>query len=282
MLRSQFSFPTMVLLTALSVCIPLLVAADDAMAAEAIEFEAMVVPAREAEITPIVSGWLNKINFAPGDFVQQGDVLFEFNLVPKKLNVRLAEAQLKRAQASLRNAEAKLQRAKTLEAREVTSRASLLEAESTRDIALADVEAMKAALELQKLALIQSTQRAPFSGIMSAPLVLENGFQNVSGREHLRMATITQLDPIRVIGRVPYSLYAERRRELKNDEAIKQRVVLSIILPDGELYPHEGKLVSGGYKFDEKTQQITVWGEFSNPDRFLRPGLRVRVRSSVR
>lgn len=245
------------------------------------EFEGTVVPAREAEITPIVSGWLNKINFAPGQFVREGDVLFEFNQNPQKLKIKLAEAQLARAQATLRDAKAKLQRFRKLKSRDVVSEANLLQAEAAQDIAAADVEATKASLGLQRLAMKQLTQKAPFSGMMSAPLVMENGFQEVSGRERIRMATITQLDPIQVVGEVPYSTYAERRKLFKTDEATKKGLVLSIVFPDGEKYPHEGRLVSGGYKFDPKTQKITVWGEFANPDFLLRPGLKVVLRSRL-
>lgn len=244
------------------------------------EFEGTVVAAREAEITPIVNGWLNKINFKPGEYVQQGTTLFEFSQTPQKLRIKQAEAQLARARATLKDAEAKLKRATVLKKRDVTSEAQLLEAEAARDIAAADVELAESALGLQNMGLMQLTQKAPFSGIMSAPLVKENGWHDVTKNE-IRMATITQLDPIHVIGEVPYSVYSERRKILKTDDAVKAGLVLSIVLPDGETYPHEGKLVSGGYKVEEKTQKITVWAEFSNPDLLLRPGLKVKVRSRL-
>ncbi len=250
-------------------------------AQDVVEFEGKVAAAREAEITPIVSGWLNKINFAPGQFVQKGDVLFEFSQTPQKLKIKLAEAQLSRAEASLRNAEAALQRTKELSARNVASKASLLEAGAARDIAASDVESAQASLELQKIALTQLTQKAPFAGMMSAPLVRENGWQDIS-KGNITMAVITQLDPIQVIAEVPYSIYAKRRALFKTDDATKNGIVLSIMLPGGEEYPHSGRLVSGGHKFDEATQKLTVWGEFANPDHMLRPGLKVAVRSSLR
>jgi RND family efflux transporter MFP subunit len=252
--------------------------ADDLSVAE---FEGKVVAAREAEVTPIVSGWLKKINFAPGQFVQKGDTLFEFSLTSQKLKINLADAHLARAQASLRNAEAALQRAQELASRNVASKASLLEAEAARDIASADVAAATASLELQKVALMQLTQKAPFAGMMSAPLVKENGWQDIS-KGHIAMAVITQLDPILVVAEVPYSIYATRRAIFKTDEATKEGIVLSIILPGGEVYPHQGQFVSGGHQFDETTQKLTVWGKFANPDHLLRPGLKVAVHSRIR
>lgn len=250
---------------------------------EVAEFEGTVVPAREAEITPLVSGWLNKINFAPGQYVREGDVLFEFNQTAQRLKTKLAEAQLAGARASLRNAEAKVARATILNSRNVVSQAELDQAEAARDLAGANVEQAEITVELQNIALKHLIQKAPFSGIMSEPLVRENGWQDVggSGQNSLAMAIISQLDPIWIASEVPYSVYAARRKILKTDEATVNGIVLQIILPEGEIYPHEGKLVSGGYKFDEDTQMVRVWAEFANPDLLLRPGLKVTLRSRL-
>jgi hypothetical protein len=167
----------------------------------------------------------------------------------------------------------------TLQSKDVVTESILQEAEAGRDIAAANVEQAKFSIELLEIDLSHLTQKAPFSGMMSAPLVMENGWQEVSGREHIRMAVITQLDPIHVVGKIPYSVFAEHHRIPETGEAAKKRVVLSIVLPDGDIYPYEGRLVSGGYKFDEDTQKITVWAEFPNPDLLLHPGLAVKLRS---
>lgn len=260
-----------------------MVLAAETNAPAVVEFEGTVVPAREAEITPIVSGWLNKINFAPGQYVREGDVLFEFSQTLQQLKIKLAEAQLAGARAAVKNAEAKLARAKILRSRNVVSEADLEEAEATRDLAAANVEQAEVSVELQKTDLSYLTQKAPFSGVMGEPLVRENGWQDVgrSGRDSITMAVITQLDPIRIVGEIPYSIYAERRKVFKTDEDTINGVVLQIVLPEGAVYQQKGKLVSSGYKFNEDTQKLKVWAEFANPDLLLRPGLKVTVRSRL-
>src|SRR6476620_774574 len=124
------------------------VLAAEADASTVVEFEGMIVPAREAEITPLVSGWLKKIDFVPGQYVHEGDVLFEFDQTPQKVKIKLAEAQLKSAQASLQDAEVKLKRAMTLQSKDVVTESILQEAEAGRDIAAANVEQGKFSLEL--------------------------------------------------------------------------------------------------------------------------------------
>lgn len=251
--------------------------ADDSIL-DVAEFEGTVVPVREGEITPIVSAWLDKITFAPGQVVEEGEVLFEFHKPPAELRQQLAQAQLDAARAQLLEAIAEVKRAETLQNRNVVSPVDLEKTEALRAVAAANVAQAEANLGLANLGVMQMTQKAPFSGVMSAPLVRENGWQDVQDGD-ITMAIITQLDPIQVVGAVPYDVYAERQRAFGSDKALMDGLVLSLILPDGDRYPHEGKLVSGGYTFEEATQKITVWAEFPNPDLFLRPGLKVTVQS---
>lgn len=248
---------------------------------DVVEFEGTVVPAREAEITPIVSGWLREIKFAPGQLVEEGDALFELAKPPAEYRLQLAKAQRDAAAAQLLEAIADVKRAEALKERDVISDAELEKNEALRAIAAANVDAAEANVGLAELGLKQMTQKAPFAGVMSAPMVRENGWQDV-GDGDIAMAIITQLDPIQVVGEVPYDIYAARQRMFPSDEDLIEGLALQIILPDGEVYPHEGKAVSGGYKFEEASQKITVWVEFPNPDRLLRPGLRVKVRSKVK
>ncbi|WP_157770122.1 efflux RND transporter periplasmic adaptor subunit [Ruegeria marisrubri] len=205
---------------------------------EVAEYSGILVPAREAEITPIVSAWRRGVNFVSGQMVKKGDPMFLFHTKPAELRLHLAQAKLEKAEANV---------------------------------------------GLAELGVLQMTQLAPFDGVMSAPMVRENGWQDISksGDGGITMAIITQLDPIHLVAELPYDIYAERMRHFGSDQAFIDGLVLLIALPDGTLYPHYGHLVSGGYTFDEDSQKIKVWGEFPNPDHFLRPGFRVTVQSQL-
>jgi multidrug efflux pump subunit AcrA (membrane-fusion protein) len=96
------------------------------------------------------------------------------------------------------------------------------------------------------------------------------------------MATIKQIDPIRVRAFVPYEDYAAARAAVGLDKRVIDHVDLTLILPDGSEWQHKGRLISSGYEFEEETQRLVVWGEFPNPDLFLRPGLEVTVRSALK
>lgn len=253
----------------------------DENALDVAEFFGTVVPVREAEITPIVSAWLDKITFEPGQMVEQGDVLLELYKPPAELRLQLAQAQLKAAQASLREAIADVKLAGTLQDRDVVSAVELEKAEAVRDVSAANVAQAEANVGLAELGVVQMTQKAPFAGVMSAPMVRENGWQDVTDGD-ITMAIITQLDPVQVAAEVPYTVYAARQQVFDSDVAMIYWLEFSLVLPDGEYYPQKGQLVSGGYTFDETSQNIRAWVEFPNPNHFLRPGLKVLLQSSVK
>ena len=61
--------------------------------------------------------------------------------------------------------------------------------------------------------------------------------------------------------------------EAAGPEAAKVRLVLD----NGEVYPHEGKLLFSDTTVDPSTGQVTLRGEFPNPTGELLPGMYVRV-----
>ncbi|MGQ3295661.1 MAG: efflux RND transporter periplasmic adaptor subunit, partial [Shinella sp.] len=52
---------------------------------------------------------------------------------------------------------------------------------------------------------------------------------------------------------------------------------VKLMLDDGSVYPHSGKLLFSEAAVDETTGQVTLRGEFPNPDGDLLPGMYVRV-----
>src|SRR5690606_199133 len=51
-----------------------------------------------------------------------------------------------------------------------------------------------------------------------------------------------------------------------------------LVLEDGSIYEHEGKLLFTGISVDPGTGQVNLRAEFPNPDQVLLPGMYVRVR----
>jgi RND family efflux transporter MFP subunit len=251
-------------------------------ATEVLEYKGSLVPARQAEVAPRLDGLLLKINFTAGQLVKQGDLLFEFRTRENELSVALAEAHLKQAEAQLRIAEVKLQNAQTLQTRNVASKMQLLEAEAQRDLAAAKADEARANVGLAELALEQMKLYAPMTGIISGSLASEGAYITKEARDQSRLATIVQLDPIRAIGQAPAAMYFQRSDLHKRVEQGAEQVDFVLVLPNGDKYPHKGRMVAGNYEFNPRTQSVEVTVEFPNPDLLLRPGLNVVLLSSIR
>lgn len=256
-----------------------MVRAQTGATSEIVEYEGTVVPAREAELAPRLDGLLEKIHFRAGQLVKSNQLLFEFMSTEKELELEIERARLARAEAKLKFAEADLANKERLRKMDATSKFQLHQALSTRDTVAADVAEARASLRLAELQLKEMKLYAPFDGIMSEPQFPEGTFLKRELKS--AMARIVQLDPIRVAAEAPFEVYYERRLITTSDEATRQAIDLTLILPNGVRYPHKGRLVSGGYQFGDKSQKIEVWAEFPNPDHLLRPGLKVKLESRL-
>lgn len=245
------------------------------------QFEGVVRAARAADISPRFDGLLDHVNFTAGDRVKKGQLLFQFSTVEQNYLLKIDQANLAHATAELQLANAELERTQTLQKKDVASRAVLDVAVAKRDVALAKVAKANTQVDMRELMIKEFSLYAPFDGLISKPFVNEGAYITKDARETGRLATVTQFDPIHVVTEVPYDIYSRRLERLGSEEAMKERLIAGLVLPDGTEYPHPGKIISGGYDFDEKTQKIWSVAEFPNPDQLLRPGIRVTVRSMI-
>jgi membrane fusion protein (multidrug efflux system) len=249
---------------------------------ETVKYDGIVQPLRAADISPRHDGLVQKFNFRGGNYVKQGDLLVQLLTVDQDLLLKIDRANLARAKAELQLAEVKLDRSQALHKRNVTSAAELDTAKAERDIAAANRDVAKTQVDIRETTIREFSLYAPFDGVISEPYVNEGAYITLQARKASALATVTQLDPIKVTGLVPFDVYAAGRVYLPTDAAAKARVTLTLILPNGESYPYTGKLTGSGQKFDKTSQRILVSAVFPNPNRLLRPGLRVTVVSTLR
>ena len=103
---------------------------------------------------------------------------------------------------------------------------------------------------------------------------------NLVGKgEATLLDTVSSVDPIRVVATISEAEYL-RLRSLKT-ERMGFSVPLELVLADGSVFPHKGKLVIIDRAVDVKTGTLTGIAEFPNPDALLRPGQFGRVRAAV-
>ncbi len=82
-----------------------------------------VVPRKEVEIKPQVSGIVEKLFVEPGDVVKENDLIARIRIIPNMLALNNAENRLNQAEISLQNAQVELDRDRRLRDEGVISKA---------------------------------------------------------------------------------------------------------------------------------------------------------------
>ncbi|MBN9075758.1 MAG: efflux transporter periplasmic adaptor subunit [Rhizobiales bacterium 65-79] len=237
-----------------------------------------IAPTRIAEVRPRVTGIVVKRVFEQGSLVKEGDVLYQIDPAPFRVQVESAQATQQRALAAQNLARQQADRQKELRQRNISSAQDLDTALAQLAQADADVAAARAGLDAAKLNLQYSDVRAPISGRIGRALITEGALVNANGTENL--ATIQQLDPVYADFTQPSAQMRQLRKALK-DGLLKGpaegQATVKLLFDDGSEYPRPGRLLFSESTVDETTGQITMRAEFPNPDGDLLPGMYVRV-----
>lgn len=242
--------------------------------------EGVVVPARSWDASAEVSNQITKIHFVRGQQVKKGDVLVEMDTYFKTLDLELAEVSLLRAKSALTQVEENLQRQTKLKDRDVSSVARFRDAEIAAEIARADVRDAELRVKKAEGLLAVQTISAPFDGLMSAPRYRDNA--NVDITDGTEIGILVQLDPIHVLARESFTDSAlDRLQGTETYEDMARQYSARLILPNGEEYPHEGRVVSIAFDVDQETGLTSFLLEFPNSRSILRPGLKVKVISRL-
>jgi membrane fusion protein, multidrug efflux system len=162
----------------------------------------------------------------------------------------------------------------------IASEAALKDTELAQRIGIqqaqAAVEAGRAAVVQAQLDLGYTTIKAPVAGIIGR-LNVDEG--NLVGRgEPTLLATMSTFDPIKVsatVSEVEYLRFARR------GPGQAPPTSLELVLADGTLFPHRGRITTLDRTVDPKTGTIVIDAIFPNPEGLVRPGQFGRLRAVV-
>lgn len=242
------------------------------------ELPGRITPTRIAEVRPRVSGIVLERVFEQGSLVKQGDVLYQIDPAPFKVQVDSSQATLQRAQSIQLQARQEAKRQTQLRERNVSSGQQFDNATAALAQADADVAIANAGLAAAQLNLDYSKITAPISGRIGRAMITEGALVSANSVESL--ATIQQLDPVYADFTQSANALLKLRKAFESGVLTgagpgEARVLLR--LDDGSDYKHAGRLLFLESAVDTTTGQVTLRGEFPNPDGDLLPGMYVRV-----
>ncbi|MCO4785360.1 MAG: efflux RND transporter periplasmic adaptor subunit [Marinomonas atlantica] len=230
----------------------------------------------EAEIRPQVGGIVEKRLFEEGQAVAAGDLLYQLDDSIYKSNLEQAQADLDSARATLTSTKQTYERYRQLKARNNVSQQNLDDANVAYLSAVASEKRAVASLNSAKIDLKYTQIAAPIDGKIGISEVTVGAL--VTAGQATPMTTIRTTDPM-YVDLAQTSVEQLRIRNLLSLEHVElgdQNVTL--VLEDGSVYPHEGRLKTREVNVDEMTGSVTLRAEFDNPDGLLLPGMFVRGR----
>lgn len=242
------------------------------------ELPGRIAPTRISEVRARVAGIITKRMFNQGSEVNEGDPLYQIDPEPFKVELMASEAALAKADAAFEVASRQAERIETLAKQLAVSTAEKEKAIGALRQAQAEIAGRKADVARARLNLDYATIRAPISGIVGAALVSEGAL--VVQNDNTNLATIQQLDPIYADFTQSVTEMTKLRRAIEKGDLEKisgSTTAVRLVLDDGSIYPHEGKLLFSEVKVDTYTGQVTLRGQFPNPKKELLPGMYVRV-----
>ncbi|HEY6059832.1 MAG TPA: efflux RND transporter periplasmic adaptor subunit [Gemmatimonadales bacterium] len=227
-----------------------------------------VEPMRTVAVTSRVGGMLQRVRFAEGEEVGEGQVLFEIDARPFAAALLQAEANMSRDVAQAENAVREAARYQALVKDKYVTDEDYQARQAAADAMTATVRADSAALTVARLNLSYATIRAPITG-RTGGLLLHEGNQVVAN-QGAPLVTINQLRPILVRFAVPATDLPDVQRRAGKTLRVEAR-------PAQDSTTFAGELSFVDNHVDSSTGTVLLKGRFPNRDGRLWPGAFVAV-----
>ena len=234
-------------------------------------YSAAISGVQTVEIRPQVSGMITDILIEEGESVRKGQVLFIIDQTPYKAAYEIAVANVKSAEASLSTAKLIYESNKKLYEQDVVSEFDLMTAQNDLTDAEARLTLCKAEEVNASNNLSYTEVRSPVNGVASMipyrvgalvsssitqPLVTVSDDSRVYA--YFSMAENQMLDMVKQYG------------SLK--EAIKQMPEVELMMSNGDIYEHTGKINAISGTISESTGAVSIRAVFNNRNHLLRNG----------
>jgi RND family efflux transporter MFP subunit len=235
------------------------------------EYIGMVEPIQTVQIHPRAAGQIESVNFKEGSIVREGDLLFTIDRAQYEATAALRRADLSKAQAGLSRASKYNNRLKAADKRSISANDLDMSANDIQQ-GRASVEQAKAALKLAEIDLGYTRITAPITGRIGRANVTRGNYVSAASEP---LATITQMDPVRVSFAMPDREYLEQISAFQASDAPVYDTMLT--LADGTLYESRGLRDFEDNAMDPSTGTITLHLRFENKKGDLLPGSLVKV-----
>ncbi|MDR3179359.1 MAG: efflux RND transporter periplasmic adaptor subunit [Holosporaceae bacterium] len=247
-----------------------------------LEVPAKITGSLEIQVRAQVGGILKSRLFNEGQYVNQGDKLFEIN--PESYEAALSRAQgsLAQAESELRRTSRDYERMRKLRQAKAISPKEHDDAQSAFERAQANLKVAEGSVKEAEINLGYTEVKAPISGIVGKEAQSVGNLISPMGESSL-LTTMVQICPLHAVFSVSGTVWSQMARnsmagkvQLLEDSDYKIEVIMS----DGTRYPQDGKIIFVDSTEDNLTSSVSIKAEIPNDNRqkLLMPGQFVRVK----
>jgi membrane fusion protein (multidrug efflux system) len=247
------------------------------------EFVGQVYGFKDIAIRARVEGFLEGIHFDEGSRLNKGALLYTLESQPFEAEVAEKMSMVAEAKTALAKAVSDLNRIRPLAEQNAVSQSDLDSAVALHEAAIASVEAAEANLRAANIQLSYTKISSPISGIIGKTKAKVGDFVGRSPNPVI-LNTVSQIDTVLVEFFITESQYLNLTRYLATQQPAadtQEEANLELILADGSLYEHKGRVEFIDRGIDPTTGAILLQASFPNPEELLRPGLFARVKALV-
>lgn len=252
-------------------------------------FTGVVEASETVELRARVQGFLEAVQFRPGQRVRQGDILFQIDARQYAAAVEQATATIRAQQAALAGAESDAQMARELADQRAGPEIDAVIKAARRDAMVAELARAEAMLRQAQLDLEYCTIRAPIDGRITRNLV---DVGNLVGRaEPTHLATIVRQSPCYVPLDINEAEVLDIRRQRTSRDASLglepgqiapgEWMACELALSDQEEFSVPGRVDYVDPEINRETGTLRVRTRFENESELLLPGMFARVRFAM-
>jgi membrane fusion protein, multidrug efflux system len=214
------------------------------------EYVCQIRASNHIELRSLERGYLTKTFVNEGQFVKQGQLMFQ--IMPL-----IYQAEAEKSKADVEYAEIEYQNTKILSDKSIVSPQELA-------LAKAKLDREKADLKLSNTHLGLTTIKAPFSGIMDKFNMRLGSLVD----EGELLTTISDNSKLWVYFNVPEAEYLDYAARIKREGPQKVKLMMA----NNEIFNHEGLFETIEADFNNETGNIAFRATFPNPEGILRHG----------
>lgn len=234
------------------------------------EYVGRVEAIQTVQVKPQISGEIAKVSFKEGSIVKAGQLLFQIDPAQYQATVALRRAELEKAEATLAEAEKYHKRVMAANDQAVSA-ADRDTAESSVLQGKAAVSQAKANLRLAEIILGYCRITAPITGKIGIANLTKGNYVTPSSGA---LATIVQMDPVRVSYTLPDRDYLDQLELFKKEGSVYKT---KLILSNGSELDVPGQRDFEDNTVDQMTGTVMMRLRYTNDSGMLIPGEMVRV-----